>query len=192
MNYLIEFIGRDPKNIKVAFITTAADLYTDKWFVDKDRDAFIRRGFKVTDVDIKHKNERELFDMLSKYDLVVVAGGYVFYMLEKSLESGFDKVLNKLLAKGTVYVGGSAGAVLVGPSLLPVESLDDPSKAPLLKSFDGLGLVNFVVIPHSGEEKYKERYDKILEKFKHFKYKIIPITNKQAVEVVGDNYRIVG
>lgn len=188
---LAEFIGKKPDDTKIAFIPTAANPYEDRWFVDKERNELVNKGFRVTDFDIKNRNENKLFSFLSNFDAVVVAGGNVFYLLEKSLEVNFKSVLKKLLDNGVIYVGGSAGAALVGPSLEPVESLDDPSKAPNLKSFDGLSIVDFVVLPHAGEEKYKDKYDQILEKFKHFKYKVIPITNYQAIEVVGDKYKVV-
>lgn len=190
VNDLIEFIGRRPEDVSVAFITTPADVYEDKWFVDKDIDELIAAGFRVQTHDIKNSNEQDLYEMLKNYDVICVSGGDVFYMMEKSIYSGFFKALERLLDEGKIYVGGSAGAVLLGPSLEPVKTLDRPELAPGLKNLNGPGFVDFVIIPHFGEEKYKDRMQKILEEYKDFQYRLIPLTNNQAIEVEGSKFKI--
>ena len=147
IDQLPKFTGKNPRGLKVAFIQTAADPYEDKWFVEADRKKLIELGFVLVDLDLKDKTQDELQSILSKVDIIYVTGGNSFYLLEKMRESGFDKILPALLEQGIIYAGSSAGAVIVGSSLEPIKSLDDPSKAPNLKSYDGLGLVDFVIIP---------------------------------------------
>jgi dipeptidase E len=191
LDEFVKFVGRNPEDVSVGFITTPADTYEDKWFVEKDINEFLGTGFKVKTLDIKNMNEQDIYDMLKNFDVIGVSGGSVFYMMEKSIDTGFFNALERLLSEGKIYVGGSAGAILVGPSLEPVTALDRPELAPGLKSYNGPGFVDFVVIPHFGEEKYKDRMAKILEDYKDFKYKLLPLTNKQAVEVVGNKFKIV-
>lgn len=185
------FIGKVPMETKMAFIPTAADPYTDRWFVEYDRKALSRLGYNFTDFDIKGNTCQSLIEKLSKFDALVLSGGNVFYLMEKAVESGFDKAIPKLIEKGVCYVGGSAGATLVGPSLAPVQTLDDPSKAPNLVSLDGIGIVDFVVLPHFGEIKYKDRYEKIINDYKDFKYRIIPLANDRAVIVNNGSTNVV-
>lgn len=40
LDRFLEFVGKDPKTITIGFIPTAADIYEDKWFVEKDRKFF--------------------------------------------------------------------------------------------------------------------------------------------------------
>lgn len=188
----LKILPDSPENLTIALIPAAADPYDDKWFVEEDRIALKKAGFNIVEIDIKGKTEKELRDELRGMDVIYVAGGNTFYFLEKARESGFDKIIKELVEEGTIYAGASAGAVLVGPTIEPIKSLDDPSKAPSLNSFKGLGLVDFVVLPHFGEGKYKEKYMKIIEKYSNKEYKIVPITNRQAVVVENNSYKVVG
>jgi len=179
---LIEILPGSSDKLAVAFIPTAADPYEDKWFVDEDRDKLKEKGFNVKDVDIKGKTEQELLEELKDVDIIFVAGGNTFYLLEKSRESGFDKIVKELIQKGVIYVGSSAGATLAGPDIEPIKTLDDPSKAPSLKSFNGLNLVDFIILPHF-EEKNRKEYGEIIRENSEKGYKLIILTDNQAVVV---------
>lgn len=186
----IETLSESPDKLKVAFIPTAADPYEDKWFVENDRNKLKERKFNLKEIDIKGKSKQELENILKDIDIIFVAGGNTFYLLEKGRESGFDEIVKKLVRKGVIYVGSSAGAVFVCPTIEPIKTLDDPSKASSLKSFKGLNLTDFVILPHYGEKKYKTKYEKIMKEYGHSRFKIIPLTDKQAIIVEGENYRI--
>jgi len=173
----------------VAFIPTAADPYKDKWFIEEDRNKLNEKGFNVKDVDIKGKTEQELLQELKDADIIFVAGGNTFYLMEKVRESGFNKIVKEFVEKGIVYVGSSAGATLAGPNIEPVKPFDDPSEAPGLKSFEGLNLVDFIILPHL-EEKNKQQYETIIKEYEN-KYKIIPITDYEAVFVEDGNIKLI-
>jgi len=110
----IEILLKSPDKLKVAFIPTAADPYKDKWFIEEDRNKLKEKGFNVKDVDIKGKTEQELLQELKDTDIIFVAGGNTFYLLEKARESGFERIEKEFVEKGVIYVGSSAGATLVG------------------------------------------------------------------------------
>ena len=61
-------------------------------------------------------------------------------------ESGFSKIVKKLIEEGVTYIGSSAGSVLVGPTIEPVKTMDNPNDAPNLNSFEGLGFIDFVIL----------------------------------------------
>lgn len=187
----IKILPEPPNKLTVAFIPTAADPYEDKWFVEEDRNKLKEKGFNVRDVDLKNKTEQELSAELEGIDILFVAGGNTFYLLQKVRESGFDKIAKEVVQKGIIYVGSSAGATLACPTIEPIKTLDDSSKAPSLKSFEGLKLVDFVILPHFGKEKYKAKYEKIMKEYTNAGYKVIPLTDNQAIAVEGDEYKIV-
>jgi len=184
---LIKLLPKTPQELKVAFIPTAADPYENKWFIKADRDEFIKKGFQVRDVDINGKTEQELFKELKDVDIIFVGGGNTFYLLQKAKESSFDRVVKELIEKSVIYVGASAGATLAGPDIEPIKVLDDPSKAPGLKSFRGLSLVDFIVMPHFDRKK-KLVYEQIVNEYDKRGYKAIPITDNQAIIVNGSKY----
>lgn len=192
LDKIANLLPNKPKNeIRVAFIPTAADPYKDKQFVKEDRDKLEEMGFEIFDLDIKDKTERQLEEELRNINIIFISGGNTFYLLDKARQSGFDQLVKDLvLGKGVLYIGSSAGAALAGPDIKPIELLDDPSSAPDLKSTKGLDLVNFVVLPHYGDKKYEEKFQKIIKEYEN-KYELIPLTNEQAVIVEGSNYSIV-
>jgi dipeptidase E len=135
---LMKIIEGSPNKLTVAFIPTAADTYENKSFIDVDRDKLVELGFNVINVDLKNRKANQLRKDLEKVDIVFVAGGNSFYLLEKVLESGFDKIIKELVERGVTYVGSSAGAILAGPSIEPVKTLDDPSEAQKLRILNHL------------------------------------------------------
>ena len=186
---LIKFLPKSPQELTIAFIPTAADPYEDKWFIKSDRDEFVKKGFQIKDVDINGKTEQELRYEFKDIDIIFVAGGNTFYLLQKAKESGFGKIAKELVEKGVIYVGASAGAVLAGTTIEVARPFDDPAEAPKLKSFEGLNLVEFAVLPHF-DKKSEQICEKLIKEAAEKGYKAIPITNQQAIVVNGDKYEI--
>lgn len=164
-------------NMKAAFITTAADTYESKPWMYADRQALVDLGIEVEDCDIKNKTEEKLYDLLKSKDIIFVSGGNTFYLLYHTNQSGLGKVLAMLLDQGKIYIGSSAGSVLIGPTIEPVKTFDNPNDAPNLKSFEGLSFINFVILPHYGKEKYEQKYQDILKEW----------SNKVNIQLLRDN-----
>lgn len=181
-----ELLPKEPKDLTVAFIPTAADPYEDKHFVDVDRAKLVAMGFTVFDLDIKDKTESELETLLEPADVVFVAGGNMYYLLDHARKSGFMSVIKKLVERGVVYVGSSAGAVLACPTVDTARLFDPTSAAPDLTSFEGLGLVDFLILPHAGAERYLERMQKTVEEWTGRGYQVHALTDQQAIVVNGD------
>jgi dipeptidase E len=189
----IEAFELNPRSLTVAFIPTAANVYPPekRGFVKEDRGALTEKGFKVKDIGIAGKQKGELTAELKGADIIFVSGGSPFYLLQATRESGFNELTKQLVGKGVIYAGSSAGAVLAGPDIEPVRPLDDHSKNLNLKSTKGLGLVDFVVLPHWGIEKYKDQYREVMKNYGKGQYKLIKITDEQAVVVEGNKHKIV-
>lgn len=179
------------RDLRLVYIPTAADPYEDKWFIEEDRKRFRQMGIRFQELDIKGKTSEELLRVLRPAHAVFVSGGNTFYLLEKARESGFDTVIRKVVNDGVIYIGGSAGAVIAGPTIEPVSRLDDPSVVPHLTSFDGFNLVDFVVLPHYGKEKDKAKYEAIMDEFGKKNLKLLPLRDDQAVIVDDHGYRVV-
>ncbi|MEK7520110.1 MAG: Type 1 glutamine amidotransferase-like domain-containing protein [Patescibacteria group bacterium] len=160
---LPKLISDKPESVTVAFIATAADVYEDKSFVDIDRNKLKEQGFQIKEVNLKSANSADLEKEMADCGVIFVAGGNIFYLLQEVRKSGFDTILSKLGLE-VIYVGSSAGSVLVGPDVGLVDTLDNPLEAPELKDYTGLNLIDFVVLPHYGKPKYEEKYQAIIKK----------------------------
>jgi peptidase E len=97
---------------------------------------------------------------LEDYDYVFAAGGNTFALRKAMIDTGFDEKLKEYLDNGGVYVGESAGAIAVGPSLRGFESIDNYfDGAP----FEGAGIIDAIIVPHndSADPAYNNRYPEI-------------------------------
>jgi dipeptidase E len=191
LDKFVELLDCPPSDLTVAFIPTAADVYENKSFVDDDRNKLSELGFKILDINITNKTEEILQEQMKDIDIIFVAGGNTFYLLEKALASGFDKIVKKLVESGKYYIGSSAGSVLAGLTIEPVKLLDDPSKAQNLKSFDGLKLIDKIILPHCGNEKYQDKMNQILKDYSDVKDKIIKLTDNQAAIINDEAIKII-
>lgn len=173
--------------VKVAFITTAAGMEKDAPWQTKDRNKLEELGFHVTSVDIKDKSEEQLRTEFADIDILFVAGGNTFYLLEQAKKSGFIQIAKELIARGVIYIGSSAGSVLAGPNIESVQTLDDPHVA-ILASYDAMNIVDFVVLPHyqNDDPVYKE-----IEKTYANKYNLLPLTDQQFVLVTDEGHEVI-
>lgn len=178
----LDFLGKPPEGLKVAFVPTAADNYEDKWFVDADREKLKELGFTVKDVSLAGKTFEQLKSELAGMDMVFVGGGNSFYLLQETRKSGFDKLVSEMVQSGVVYVGSSAGSLLVCESVEPVSLFDEPAEAPGLQDYTGLGFLDKVILPHYGKPKYEEKYQETLNRYGK-DYDLILLRDDQVVTV---------
>lgn len=154
-----------PPPVRLGFVPTAGTPYDDPSFVREDRERLERLGYEVRDVELSAVTADELRVELGRIDALFVAGGNTFFLMQEIRRGGLGDVLAQAVRSGLPYIGASAGAVIVGPTIEPVRALDDEHAAPDLDGWDGLDLVRFVVLPHFGKEKYLARYEQIETEF---------------------------
>lgn len=190
LDLIKELLPKPASQLKAAFIPTAGDPYEDKSFVYIDREKLVNMGFEVIDVDLKEIQGDDLEKILSNVDIVLVAGGNVFYLLDQIRKSGFDIIIKKLIDKGLIYIGSSAGAAICCPTIEGAKRFDDPNKAPGLTDYSGLNLFEKIIIPHAQKEKYFERIKQTTQEMKEKGFEVVTLTDDQAIIVDGDKFRI--
>lgn len=191
MDDIAKHFNKPVKGLKAVFIDTASESERgDLVWLDDDRDALVEQGFKVFDYTITGKTYEEVSEALKDIDVLFVAGGNTFYLLEQANKCNFKKVVDNLLKKDVAYIGSSAGSLLACPNIEAIKFLDDPNEAPELKSYDALNLVDFIMFPHWGHERFKERQLKSVKSIYSENYKVILLRDNQYVSVEDDNYKI--
>lgn len=190
MAKIIKHEGRDFAGKKAVFIPTAGDPYDNKDFVEADRIALEKYGLDIVEMDIKNKNEEEIREIIDGADIVLVAGGDTFYLMEKLKESGADKIIKEFVARGGIYIGSSAGSIICCPTIEGAEDFDDPNLAPKLDNFNGLGIFRNVIIPHAQKEKYFERIRRATERFESKGFKVYPLTDDDVLFFDGNSCAI--
>ncbi len=190
LDLVLPLLSDKPSNLSLVFITTAANPYPAEkreWVV-QNKAKLISMGFNPTDYDLVGKNLTDLRRDLSVFDVICVEGGNIFYLLSEVRKSGFDIVLKELLASGKVYIGSSAGSMLMGPDLKHLLTVDDPSVVPELTDFTSLGYIKERIIPHAGREKYAEKHKQLVAQWGD---QLTFLRDDQALVVIGDKIEIV-
>lgn len=172
---------------RAVFIPTAGDPYENKDFVVADKIALQKYGIEVTDLDLKNKTEEEINKPLAMADILLVAGGDTFYLMEKLKESGADRAIKKFISRGGIYIGSSAGSIICCPTIEGAEKFDNPNLAPNLENFNGMGVFDEVVIPHTQKEKYFERIKETTEKLTSRGFKVHHLTDDDVLFFDGIN-----
>ncbi|MFA4845442.1 MAG: Type 1 glutamine amidotransferase-like domain-containing protein [Patescibacteria group bacterium] len=169
-----------PKMASVAFIPTAGDPYPERPWIDADRKALAELGYSVTDIDLKSRTADSLEKELSSHDIVFVAGGNTTYLVEQVHLSGFSPVVKKLLGKGKMYIGSSAGSILAGPTVEPFakEDIAELSKDFVLINPSCLRLVDYVVLPHDQVEQFSAEHNKIVKQYGE-RFTFVRLTDKE-------------
>lgn len=204
------------RGLKIAFITTAGDNI--EWIPEKEgskkfipklkeltaeeltkkeewlkeyRAKFEEMGHSVVFVDLKEELAK-IREVLETADVIDVGGGDVNWLLEWAKKSKLNSYLKDLLTKGVVYIGTSAGSMLVNPDIgftwWEPESFDDRV---------GLGIIDFMFQPlHGGNDVSKAK--EFTERKKHlqslvdYPWKIYLVMDGQAIKVDGDKIEHIG
>jgi len=117
------------------------------------------------------------------FDVIYFCGGNTFFILHKVRENGFDKVIERFVNEGKLYIGVSAGSIIMSPSIATSSDENDIG----IKDLTGLKLVDVLIAPH-----YNENKKSIIEDYrKKLSYEIVPLTDNQALVVRNGKMKIV-
>ncbi len=203
-------------NLKVAIIPTASDPIV--WVPEKEGDQmkeyvyklvlekieqsaewlqtykaeWEKKGYRVVIADLK-EDPTELRKKIESADAIDVLGGDINYLLDCAKKSKLDTYLGDVLNKDVVYVGTSAGSVLINPDIglmwwEPDWKLDHA----------GLGIVNFIVVPHQNESDVPKSIELLTKRRDHlqtiinFPWRIYLLQDGQAIKVIDGKVEHIG
>ena len=153
---------------------------------------FKDKGYDVVVIDLK-ENPDIVKENLQNSNVIFVGGGDLNYLLDWVKKAKLDTYLKDLLDKGLVYVGASAGSMLLQPDI-GLTWWEPVMKADHI----GLNIIDFIVAPHqkeadltSGIEKLNNRR-KYLQSAIKFPWKIYLLQDGQAVKVVNNEVDHIG
>ncbi len=182
---LFGLLPKLPDLCSVAIIPNAKDykLPEERWQkLDELTADLTKLGFgKIDMVDLREYDEGDqLYGTLKDYDVIWVAGGNSFVLRSEMRRSGFESVINKLLADGKVYCGESAGAIVAGLSLQGSETADEAELADQIIQ-EGLHLVDRIIAPHADSPEFLEYINHMKQLYK----------DSNLVTYLNDNQAIV-
>ena len=179
-----ELIGK-----KVTFIPTASLPEKVVFYVSAGKKALEKLGLIVDELEITKATSKEISNKLQNNDYIYVTGGNTFFLLQELKRTGADKIITEQINSGKIYIGESAGSMILSPNIEYVKDMDDCKKAPELKDNSALSIVKFYPLPHHTNFPFKKAVEKIIAKYDS-ELKLIPISNSQAIIVNGNNIKI--
>jgi dipeptidase E len=155
----------EAKNKKILYITTASDGENDSdksWMADEYK-TILDLGFSKENIHEYKIGQKEI--NINDFDVIYMMGGNTFYLMDMIRKHNFDKVIKKAIDKGTIYIGSSAGSIILGNSVEYALPFDENNVD--LKDFSGLRIIDGIIIPHANRKeefirKVKENIDEEL------------------------------
>lgn len=176
---------------RVTFIPTASLVEKVVFYVKAGKKALESMGLVVDPLDVASASRSEIADKLANNDFIYITGGNTFYLLQELKKSGADKLIVQAVREGKLYIGESAGAMVTSPHIEYVATMDSVKKAPELKSFDAMALVDCYPVPHHTNAPFAKVVEKILAQYGS-KLDLRPMSNTQALLVEGATVRYAG
>ncbi|MBU4210116.1 peptidase E [Patescibacteria group bacterium] len=188
---IVKKLPKTPKEFNLAFINTAAEVEDeDHWWVRAEKGKLIDVGFSVDEFSINGMTREEIENKLEDKQIVYFCGGNEFYLLDQVIKTGCGEIIKNRIESGMIYIGSSAGSMIVGTRIDLVSTIDDRSKAPGLKS-TGLKIIDLSILPHWGSDAFRNEYLKRFEAMYTEGVKITPLTDQQYVWVNNDSIQII-
>ncbi len=182
----LDLVGKSPEEIKVAFVPTAAITSEESSYVLESKMELVDLGIKdIINIDLETTPEKDILSC----DVMYVCGGNTFHLLNEVRRYRFDEVIKKFVNLDKLYLGVSAGSILVTPSTEIAREEPADINSDNVTDFKGLGLVDFEVSPHSPEIVSFDTVDKYVSTRST---PLIRISNKTAIRIDDKRIDIVG
>lgn len=161
---LENFLSSDLSNKNVVYIPTAANAEEGRWSWKKSETLKMakQKCKSVKVIELEDCRTKDILSDIRKADILWMAGGYPGYLLYWIRLSQLDKQLPQILKKGVIYVGSSAGSMLLSKTQYSAEMFDDAEYGASL--IPGLGYLDFEIRPHYTDDMYedvKEKWQKL-------------------------------
>ncbi len=183
---LIELVGKPASETKVGFVPTAANVQPRKkdWLMN-ELYQLQRYGYSWIDIVDISADGVDWRARLAEVDVVYMAGGETTHLLDQARKTGFDVWLKDALAT-KIFVGGSASAVFVAPTVEVATELFADENVPKT-DLAGLNFVDFEIVPHCDLAMFAsaEAYAKTA------KHPIYAIDDLSAIQVVDGQVTVI-
>lgn len=188
----VDLVGKPQDQITFAVINEAyaAKAGDKRWVISNLSDVAKNFPSEMDIVNLLAFPIDEIEERISKYDAIFVVGGHTDYLMSVFTKTGFDKLLPKLL-ENKVYVGSSAGSMIIGKRLTN-EAYDLLYENTGYEVSKYLELVDFSIMPHMDSPRHPERMEKLSQAAQKNKGKIYGLNDDSAIVVDGGKIEIIG
>lgn len=177
------------KNPKLLFIPTASSDAVG--YVTSVKNHFGKKlGCRIDSLELiaKKYSKKEISDKILNSDIIYVGGGNTLKMMKIWRKFGVDKIMQKAADKGIVLSGLSAGSICWFRYGNSDSARFGKNKEASMMRVKGLDMIPALHCPHYDIEKGRE--GSLKNMMKKNSVVAIAIDNCSAIEIIGDQYRI--
>ena len=159
-------LNKDASAMKLLYITIAVEgeKDTDRTWLEEEYETILDLGIKEENIkEFKYEENIDFED----YDAIYMIGGNTFYLLKELREKKLDVKIKHAIDNGVIYIGSSAGSIILGKTIETALPYDENWVN--LNNFEGLNMIDGIIIPHANrkqeflKEAKKKYKDKIIE-----------------------------
>src|SRR5512133_908410 len=137
------FTKEELKGKKITFIPTTSIVEKVTMYVGSGKKAIEKLGLIVDKLEISKASSNDITSKLQTNDYIYITGGNTFFLLQELKRTGADKIVVEHINSGKMYIGESAGSIILSPDIEYVKLMDDCKKAPELENTSALSIVDF-------------------------------------------------
>lgn len=186
----VDFANENFVGKTVTFIPTAALPDKLNFHVKYCKELLSKLGLIVDELEISTATHSDIVKKLENNDYIYVTGGNTFFLLQEMNRSGAGNLIKTQINAGKLFIGESAGAVLLAPDIEYSRDMDNPLAAPQLKTFEALNVIDFYPVPHYKEYPLKKAVELVISKY-NTELPLVPFSNSQAILVMGKKKQII-
>jgi dipeptidase E len=205
---LVDLLGKPISEASALFVPTAIYAYPQginhTWQVIKGPGELGWKAFGVLELTALPSIPQEVwYPQVTGADALIVGGGNKFYLSYWMEQSGLFGIVPQLIQQGSIYVGASAGSMMVTPGLnfnrdhfqrtgVYHDDEFDETMSSRAGSAKTLGLVDFLVRPHLKADYFPkatlENVEKWAAKVDHPLY---ALDDQSALKVVDGKVEVI-
>lgn len=190
-----DLVGKPAKDISFAIINEAYAMEDDdkRWVLHNLNCVADNFGGEIDLVNLLALPIDEVERRIMQKDAIFVVGGLADYLAHVFRKTKFALLLPKLL-ETKVYVGSSAGSMVMGTRLSPdaYEVMYGEFNPDTYGTERYLEYVDFAMMPHMDSADYPTRNDKLFAATKHHKGVIYGLRDDSAMIVDGNKVSFTG
>jgi len=189
----VELVGKPQDKISVAVINEAYAVEEgDKYWVLDNLNS-VAKNFKggIDIVNLLALPLEKVKQNIMKCDVIFVVGGHTDYLMHVFNKTGFTKLLPELL-KTKVYVGSSAGSMVMGKRLSTEAHKIMYGEDETYGTEKFLELVDVAIMPHLYSTNFPNRKENLLEAAKKYTGTVYGLRDDSAFVVNGTAQRVIG
>lgn len=186
----VDFANENLVSKTVTFIPTAALPDKLDFHIKYSKELLSKMGLIVDELEISTAAHSDIVKKLVDNDYIYVAGGNTFFLLQEMNRTGAGNLIKTQINAGKLFIGESAGAILLAPDIEYSKDTDNPLAAPQLKTYESLNIIDFYPVPHYKDDTLKEAVEIVISKY-GTELPLVPFSNSQAILVMGNEKQIV-